>query len=260
VSRFKIEAFIIRSSKLSEASRILTFFSRETGKIKGVAKGVGRPKSKLGGTVELFNQIEGNLYKKETSELGLLSDAALLDDFRGISGDPRKYGFAAAWCEVLDKTLPMEEPRPETYILTHEYFQTLHAVKSESSGLLFWSAMMKFISYEGYTPNFDECVCCGNVITSEKKMVSLERGGLVCHECVEVDEPVILVPETVLGLLRRMMSETLTQISEIPIDNKIGKKAAEVILALASYHMNLPRNLKSFKFIENLTGKSRSGL
>jgi DNA repair protein RecO (recombination protein O) len=260
MSRFKIDAFVIRTTRMTESSRVLTLYSKEMGKIKGVAKGVGRPKSKLGGVVELFNLIEGDLYKKESSDLGVLGGASLLEDFRGLTDDPRKFGFASAWCEVLDKTSHSEEPHPETFDLTFVYFKSLQEMKSESSGLLFWSALMKFIMQEGYAPSLDNCISCDKDITTAKLMVSLQRGGLICGDCVEVDEPVILINHDALELLRVMESVPLSQISTIRIDNRTGRMAAEVILSLATYHLGLSRNLKSFKFIEDLTNSGRMGI
>jgi hypothetical protein len=50
-----------------------------------------------------------------------------------------------------------------------------------------------------------------------------------------------------------MASENIEDIVGESFNGKAGKKAAEVILAFASYHLGLPRNLKSFKFLETLT-------
>ncbi len=103
MSRFKIEAFVIRTTRMAESSRVVTLYSREVGKVKAVAKGVGRPKSKMAGSIELFNLIEGVLYKKETSDLGTLSSASVLQDFKEMVADSRKFGFGSAWCGILDK-------------------------------------------------------------------------------------------------------------------------------------------------------------
>jgi DNA repair protein RecO (recombination protein O) len=257
MSRFTINAFVIRSIRVTESSRMLTLFSREMGKVKGVAKGAGRPKSKLGGKIELFNLIEGDLYKKETSELGVLSGAALIDDFKGLSNDPRKFGFASAWCEVLDKMTQLEEPHIETFELTHDYFRTLQKITSQSSGLIFWSVIMKLLVLEGYGPGLERCSSCGKEIDSDKAMLSLQRGGLICSDCVEYDEPVVTVTRDILGLLKLMESAQLLEIAEQTIETRKGRQAAEVILSLASYHLGLPRNLKSFKFLENLTDLGR---
>jgi DNA repair protein RecO (recombination protein O) len=231
---------------------MLTLFSREMGKVKAVAKGAGRPKSKLGGKVELFNLIEGDLYKKETSELGVLSGAALFDDFKGLTENPRKFGFASAWCEVLDRMTQLEEPHIQVFELTLESFKALQKAQSQITGLLFWSAIMKYLALEGYGPGLDACSSCSKIIEGDKLLISLQRGGLICKDCIEFDEPVVALSPAALGLLRLMEKSPLSEIATQVTDIRTGKQAAEVILSLASYHLGLPRNLKSFKFLENL--------
>jgi DNA repair protein RecO (recombination protein O) len=259
MARYKIEAFIIRANRITESSRVLTLYTREMGKIKAVAKGVGRPKSRLGGKVELFNLIEGDLYKKETSEMGILSGAGLLEDFKGLSDDARKFGFASAWCEVLDKTSHSEEPHPETFQLTFDCFAALRLVKPEVSGLLFWGTLTKFLVLEGYGPGLDGCVSCGKPAKSDKLMISLERGGLIGPECVEYDEPVVTITPQALEVLRKMERLPFAELAETKVDNKIGRLVAEVILSLASYHLGLQRNLKSFRFLEDLKDSGKMG-
>ncbi len=252
MSRFKIEAFVIRTTRMAESSRVVTLYSRQIGKVKAVAKGVGRPKSKMSGSIGLFNLIEGVLYKKETSDLGTLSSAALLQDFKEIVADSRKYGFGSAWCEILDKTSHAEESQPKTFALTLDYLETLNESKPEVCGLLFWSGVIKLLEIEGYAPRLDRCVSCGLDKFSGRLMVSLSRGGLICTKCAESDEIIVDLSEKVLALLRRMESGSLSKISQMAHDKKIGKAAAEVIMAFATYHLGLPRNLKSFKFLESL--------
>lgn len=259
MSRFKIEAFVIRSSRMTESSRLVTFFTKEHGKLKGVAKGAGRLKSKLAGKIELFNLIEGDFYKKEIAELGILSNAGLLEDFRNIAEDARKFGFASAWCEVIDRTSQLEEPRPETFELTLELFRAMHTARSEAAGLLFWSALFRFIAIEGYTPGLYSCISCGKEIPSNQLMISLSRGGLICADCIEIDEPFIRLTQPTLDLLRQMMASPLSEMADMAIDTKTGRAAAEVTLSLAAYHMNLPRNLKSFKFLEGISDSGRMG-
>jgi DNA repair protein RecO (recombination protein O) len=260
MARFKLEAFIIRTGRMTESSRLITFYSREMGKVKGVAKGVGRPKSRLGGHVELFNLIEADFYKKETSELGTLSGALLLNDFRGIAEEPRRYGFGSAWCEVLDRASQPEEPHPDIFDLTYDFLDKLRSARPEATGLLFWSALFKFITVSGYAPGLEVCVSCGAEIETDKLMISLGRGGLICPKCAEPDEPIMLITRETLALLNQMLASPLSQLANTEVSAKSGRQAAEVVLALGAYHIGLPRNLKSFKFIEKLTEYGKPGL
>jgi DNA repair protein RecO (recombination protein O) len=252
MGRYKINAFVIRATRLTESSRVVTLFTEEFGKVKAVAKGVDRPKSKLAGMIELFGLIEAVLYKKESSELGTLSDASLIDGYPGIAENPRKFGFGSAWCEILDRTSHPDHPRPETFGLTEEYFRVLDGLKPERSGLLFWTALYRLLIIEGYAPETGKCASCGKTDFKAQITISLKRGGLVCGKCRDNDETVMRLSSKSLDLLRKMNSESIGDMAEESIDERAGKNAAEVILAFASYHLGLPRNLKSFKFLETL--------
>jgi len=254
MSRFKIEAFVIRATRMAESSRVVTLFSNEMGKVKAVAKGVGRPKSKMSGAIELFNLIEGILYKKETSDLGTLGSAAVLEQYSKITADPRKFGFGSAWCEVLDKTSHPEHPRPKTYTLTGDLLAALVSCESTNSGLVFWSGLVKLLGFEGYAPRLDKCLSCGKQRLGEKISISLGRGGLICGNCIGHDEHSREISSASLALLRQMEIVSLSEISKTAHDKKTGRDAAEVIISFASYHLGLPRQLKSFKFLESLVG------
>ncbi|MEE9554796.1 MAG: DNA repair protein RecO [candidate division Zixibacteria bacterium] len=252
MSRFKIEAFVIRATRMAESSRVVTLFSKEVGKVKAVAKGVGKLKSKMSGVIELFNRIEGVLYKKETSELGTLGSAAVLDEYSRLTSDPRKFGFGSAWCEVLDKTSHPEHPRPKTYSLTGELLAALVSCESSNTGLVFWSGMVKLLGIEGYAPRLDNCLACGKNELGKTISISLARGGAVCNRCTDDDEYVVGISSDGLVLLRQMENMPLLEISKSDYGRKAGKEAAEVIISFGSYHLGLPRHLKSFKFLESL--------
>ncbi len=253
MSRFTLEAFVIRTIRMTESSRVVTLFSGELGKVKGVAKGVDRPKSKMAGAIALFNLIEADLYKKEGADMGTLGGASTLESFSHIAIEPRRFGFGSAWCEILDKTSHPDHPRPKTFDLTRDYFSLLNNADADKAGLLFWAALYKMLAFEGYSPEIKGCLSCGVLSPETGGAISLKKGGLVCRKCSANDDTAISVKASDLDLLRAMKSETLARFEELSVDKKTGKKTAEVILAFASYHLGLPRNLKSFKFLEELT-------
>ena len=125
--------------------------------------------------------------------------------------------------------------------------------RSEKAGLLFWSGLFKILIIEGYAPGLDNCMSCGKSPTKAGVFISLKRGGLVCGQCSANDDTTIGLTGPALDLLRKMGPETLTGIADLSIEKNTGKNGAEVILAFATYHLGLPRNLKSFKFLETLS-------
>jgi len=252
MSQNKINGFVIRTTRMTESSRVVTLFTREFGKVKAVAKGVGKPKSKMSGVIEMFNLIEGLLYKKENSDLGTLSSASVLNSYARISIEPKKFGFGSAWCEVLDRTSFPDHPRPLTFELTKELLKSLDTISPDNAGLLFWSGLYKMLLIEGYSPRLEGCISCGNGEFTDIIDISFERGGLLCSKCANNDEASKRITKDALALMRNMGSVEFERLTELNLSKKTGREAADIILSLASYHLGLPRNLKSFKFLDSI--------
>jgi DNA repair protein RecO len=128
----------------------------------------------------------------------------------------------------------------------------LNRANPAKSGLLFWTALYRLLIIEGYATEIGKCASCGKIDFKAPIIISLKRGGLICGKCGRNDDITMKLSSKTLALLRKMNSEGLENMVEESIDERTGKNAAEVILAFASYHLGLPRNLKSFKFLETL--------
>jgi len=59
---FTTEALVIGSMRFKEADRIVTLYTRERGRLSGIARGVRRTKSKVGGRLEPFTLSQVSLY------------------------------------------------------------------------------------------------------------------------------------------------------------------------------------------------------
>ena len=66
MSLYRDEAIVLRTQKLGEADRIITLLTREHGRIRGVAKGVRRTKSKFGARLEPGSHVDIQLYTGRT--------------------------------------------------------------------------------------------------------------------------------------------------------------------------------------------------
>ena len=74
----KTTAIILRSRKWGEADRIITFYSKDLGKIRGVARGARRQKSRFGGAIEPFSVCRLNLFEKARDSLFRISHVDLV--------------------------------------------------------------------------------------------------------------------------------------------------------------------------------------
>lgn len=109
----KVSALVLKRSNFGEADKILTIFTRERGKIKVLAKGIRRIKSRRSPHLELFNYIQLILHQGKT--FAVVTEAKLVEDFADIKKDLQLTGYLFYLAEVLDKLLPEHQPHPEVF-------------------------------------------------------------------------------------------------------------------------------------------------
>ncbi len=120
-------AIVIRRSRLTETSLIVSWLSPELGRFKTVAKGALRPRNPLGGLLDLFHQCEIQFQRSRSSELHALREAVLLQSFPGVRTAVTKVGFAAYAVDLIERTTEKETPIPEIYDLLERALRYLSA-------------------------------------------------------------------------------------------------------------------------------------
>jgi len=110
-------AVLLRRIRLTETSLIVTWFSRDYGRIKTVAKGALRPKSPFAGRLDLFYVCEIGVAASRRSELHTLREASLLESHEMIGRDFRKTQLASYFVELIDLVTELDHPAPEIYDL-----------------------------------------------------------------------------------------------------------------------------------------------
>ena len=123
------EGVVLRTAKLGEADRIITLFTRMHGKVRAVAKGVRRTKSRFGGRLEPFMRV--NVLIAEGRSLDVISQAETISAYASsICLDYDAYMAAGIMAETLDKLIDTErEPAPEQYRLL---IGALHALSKQA--------------------------------------------------------------------------------------------------------------------------------
>lgn len=112
---YKAEGIIIRRREIGEADRLLTIFTRRYGKVKVIAKGVRRIKSRRGGHVELFNLVTVSLYRG--ARFDTLTEAEVCDTFPRIRENLDLIGLAYYVCELIDGLCAEHQPNQRVYEL-----------------------------------------------------------------------------------------------------------------------------------------------
>ena len=122
-----LHAILLRRTRFSETSLIVSWFSQEQGKLKTVAKGALRSKSSFAGKLDLFFQCELSISWSQRSELHSLREVALIEPFAGIRENYVNTVAAGYFAELIDETTEPEHPETAIYELLVRAFSYLRA-------------------------------------------------------------------------------------------------------------------------------------
>ncbi len=171
------EGIVLRTYKLGEADRIVVFLTKARGKVRAVAKGVRKTKSKFGSRLEPMSHCVLQFY--EGRELDIVTQAESIDTFRAVREDLDRIGRGVSMLEVADQLAQEGEVNPQLYRMLLGALRTL---ETSASPLVTPAFYWKVLALEGYRPEVDICVQCG---ADDTPLVAfdVESGGLLCRTC-----------------------------------------------------------------------------
>ncbi len=120
------EAFILRTYPLREADLIVSFLSRDQGKLRGVARRARRPKSTFGSGLERLSYVKFSYFQRENRELVNLDSCELVQSQFGLLGDYAAGVALDYLSEVCDQLLPPGEPSERFFRLLIAVLEDLH--------------------------------------------------------------------------------------------------------------------------------------
>jgi DNA repair protein RecO (recombination protein O) len=196
----KTEALILTAMRFRETSLINSALTRHDGKIKLVARGARRPRSKFCGALEPFCLDTVIFYKKEDRDLYTLSDAVVIEPFDGIRRSVRKSHGALVVCELLDRTQPAGEGDERIFGLALSCLHALNNGGEPDTRHVLYGFLLRSLALLGVKPSLETCVRChGPIPPPQKYNFSVGAGGLVCDKDFD-DSVVPLQPETVKNM------------------------------------------------------------
>jgi DNA repair protein RecO (recombination protein O) len=158
VPTYRDEAVVLRTHKLGEADRIVTMLSREHGKIRAVAKGVRRTKSKFGARLEPFMVVDLQCYIGRS--LDVINQAESIASYGAdISDDYGSFTAANAMVETADR-LTDDDGSLQQYLLLVGALRAL-ARREHPAGLTLDSYLLRALAIAGWAPSFGDCAVTG---------------------------------------------------------------------------------------------------
>jgi DNA repair protein RecO (recombination protein O) len=174
---YRAEAIVLRTHKLGEADRIITFLTRERGKVRAVAKGVRRTKSRFGARLEPFSRVE--LLMHEGKNLDVITQAESLNAYgQDLAIDYSLWTAGQTILETADRLTSEESVAAEAqYLLLVGALRTLVGGEHNST-LVLDAYLLRALSLAGYSPSLDACITCGAL--GVQPFFHVPSGGGLC--------------------------------------------------------------------------------
>jgi DNA repair protein RecO (recombination protein O) len=240
----KCRGFVLNTMPFKESSLIASVLTNKAGKVKLLAKGIRRPKSKICGAMEPFSFDEIIFYKREFKDIYTLSDAVVIDSFPEIRSDPYKVSGAMVLCEFYDKTLPMEETDTAVFSDFLRFLNALRKSGSQTVRELVIRHLIKAFSSSGVMPHLGDCVRCHGPVGGRNGKIdfSIAAGGTVCSK--HHDDTVLLLSHQMVDVLRNS-----SQLQHSQIDNNAIIELENLVSDYMYVHLNNLRlhSLRHFK-------------
>lgn len=175
----RVEAVVLRHTDWGEADRLLVLFAREMGKIRAVAKGVRKPRSRKAGHIEPFSRV--SLQLAYGHDVWIITQAELQDSFQPIHDNLLKTAYAAYVIELLDRFSYEEGENQALYRLLTEALQRISEEQDPFVAVRYFE--IRILDVLGFRPNFFQCVECGREIEPQDQFFSALQGGVRCPKC-----------------------------------------------------------------------------
>lgn len=245
----KTEALVLKSIKFGDTSKIATLYSNDYGKIKVIAKGIRKPKSKLAGALQTFSHIHIVFYKKQTTEIYLLSQSEILHSYQALTRDLNRYVFASAAMELLDRLITGEEPHPEIFDLALETLSYMETCPQKSLEKSFWAFALKLADLLGYKPKLNRCIVCDAPVLEKLVLFSPDKGGIVCRKCARSDQAYLRLSQDSMVAALKLQSVKTEELDTYNVPKLCLKEISGMVLNLLDYHAGKGKELKSLEFL-----------
>ena len=243
------EAIIIGSHDLAEADRIIVFYTKTSGKVRAVAEGVRRLRSRFGGNVQLFSQGRLVYFERPTKSLHKVNEFSAVRGHQPLREDLDRIALASIAVEAVALGVEDSDPFPDLYLLLAEALDQLETAGRPA--LVLQGFLLHLLRLLGYRPEFSVCVRCHAALAAPvETYLSPTQGGAVCPACRQSAGDAFPISRDALGFLRGAGGTSLRLMDRIALPSPILQEVSGALQAFLRHALG--RSLRSADFLSRL--------
>ena len=232
------QGIVLRSYPFGEADRVVVLISANNGKMRTVAKGVRKTKSRFGGRLEPFTHVDLVLY--EGRNLDTITQVSVIEPFPRLRADLDAVIAAGTMVEGADAVAQEDESSMRLFLLLQRGLRALES--GERGANLITSFLLKLADVVGVAPSLLECASCGRV--DDLHRFSFAGGGVICDWCST--EGAVRLRRGITGYLAALAG---AEFDSLPAaDVALSGEAMGIARRFVEYHLD--RKLSSLAVME----------
>jgi len=242
---YQTEAIIIKKIKLGEADRILTLYTPHLGKIRAVAKGVRRPRSKMSGHLELLTHSLVSLARGRN--LDTVTGCRTINSFLPIKSDLKLTSSALYATELVDQFSADDMENQPLFQLLLDTMQRLSQGDNNELTLRYFE--LHLLNEVGYRPRLEQCASCHSPLAPNINLFGPSAGGMLCSRCRQ-NRPAYTISNNCLNALRTLQGDDFPAAGRLEMNLKLSGELEGVLRSYLKYL--LEREIKSAAWLDTL--------
>jgi DNA repair protein RecO (recombination protein O) len=245
--RYVTEAIVLSRFDYGEADRILTLITPGGGKIKAIAKGIRRQKSRIGGSLEPFAELRLALAMGRTFEV--VTQVEVIHAWLNLRDDLVSFGTASYLAELADGTLEERHAADSVYLLLKRAYEILDAGMAPGRVARWFE--MHLADELGVRPEVDRCVECGRLLEADERYRWMPPlGGVLCERCPGPPYERSELALEALKLLKAYQRQDVEALAALRVRPEIERAVEIAMREFLAY--SLDRKPRSLAFLDEV--------
>lgn len=237
-------AVILDCEDFGELDKKTTLFTRDFGKIKGIAKGAKKSKKRFGANLDLFAYVDV-MFFEGYSTLVRIEEASFIQAYRRITQDMVRFSYASYLIQLVDE-MTRERQKEASLLEQLVYFLALldDGMTTEDMLRVF---EIRLLGILGLKPRLDVCLRCGHLRYGKKpNFFSVASGGMLCGKCGKVTDVLLPISRDTSEVLQFAQKLELESLKYLSFSTQALSESGQILPAFIQYHLGKTINAGNF--------------
>lgn len=245
----KTEAIALRFLDYGESDRIVTFYTRDYGKISGIAKGARRSRKRFANSLEFFCCSQIVFSRRGRDSLVFLEESHVERYFEHIRTDLEKTLISSYMIELTDQFTLEDKKSASLFQLLYDFLEQVDAGVCNDALLRFFE--IRLLKNAGYQPVLDRCTVCQRPLNAETVYHFQARaGGLCCEACQPLGEASMRVSPGTAKTLTMGCDMEPAKVNRLMMSELAARESRQLLIHFIRHLLG--KELKSYQILNQI--------